>query len=162
MGKNKRGDIGAGEKLVADLKETIEELTDEIAALTQWRLLARKFDAHRMQAMALLRKVANGQFTQAEVEEFVAAAPQDYLRPELEVWFGPMPESNGKSNYTAILKRKGEDLVRGETFVIARSEYHDQVRYDADCVRHIIGELPDAPDIMDYDPDLHSGYKPGV
>jgi hypothetical protein len=72
----------------------------------------------------------------------------------LTVWYGPMPESNGKSNFTAIL-HKG-DLVEGHT--IARSEYPDRVRYEADRVRYLIGDLPEYPDILSYDADKHSGY----
>lgn len=73
---------------------------------------------------------------------------------ELSVWYGPMPESNGKSNFTAVLHRG--DLASGHT--IARSEYPDRVRYYADCVRWLIGELKDRPDILAYNEDLHSGY----
>jgi hypothetical protein len=72
----------------------------------------------------------------------------------LSVWYSQMPETNGKSNFTAILHRG--DLASGHT--IARSEYPDQVRYHADCVRWLIGELKDRPFILDYDEKLHSGY----
>ncbi|MFP8639604.1 DUF551 domain-containing protein [Klebsiella michiganensis] len=82
------------------------------------------------------------------------------LHPELSVWYGSMPESNGKSNWTAILHRKGECLSTGIT--IELSEYPERVRYEADRVRHIIGELKEEPDILAYDADEHSGYvKPG-
>ncbi|MGU3529181.1 DUF551 domain-containing protein [Raoultella planticola] len=82
------------------------------------------------------------------------------LHPELSVWYGSMPESNGKSNWTAILHRKGECLSTGIT--IELSEYPERVRYEADRVRHIIGELKEEPDILAYDADAHSGYvKPG-
>ncbi|MCF3452791.1 DUF551 domain-containing protein [Enterobacter hormaechei] len=80
--------------------------------------------------------------------------------PELTVWYGSMPETNGKTNWTAILHRKGECLSTGITIEI--SEYPDRVRYEADRVRHIIGELKEQPDILAYDADAHSGYvKPG-
>lgn len=75
--------------------------------------------------------------------------------PELSVFYGPMPESNGKSNFTAILYR-GDDISGGFTF--ARSEYPDRVRYEADCMRHIIGQLAEEPDILTYDAEKHSGY----
>jgi hypothetical protein len=82
-------------------------------------------------------------------------------RPILTVWEGPMPESNGKSNFTAILMRKGggtflQEMTNG--FTIARSEYPDRVRYEADCVRWLIGELAEEPDMLAYDADKHSGY----
>lgn len=80
-------------------------------------------------------------------------------KPELTVWYDKMPESNGKSNWTAILMRKGDSLLFGPHMTIARSEYPDRVRYEADCVRHMIGELEEEPDMMAYDHDLHSGYK---
>lgn len=82
----------------------------------------------------------------------VPAAPA----PKLTVWFGPMPESSGKTNWTAILHRG--DMVEG--FTIGRSEHHDRVRYDADKVRWLIGETGFEPDILMYDGDMLSppGY----
>jgi len=74
----------------------------------------------------------------------------------LTVWEGPMPESNGRSNFTAILMRKGGDFVDGHA--IDRSEYPDRVRYEADRVRYLLGELKERPYILDYDADKHSGY----
>lgn len=71
---------------------------------------------------------------------------------KLEVWFDAMPESNGKANWTAILHRG--DLVPGHT--IARSEHHDRVRFEADRVRWLIGELANEPDLLAYDPDMLS------
>ena len=68
----------------------------------------------------------------------------------LSVWFGPMPESNGKANWTAILHRG--DISEG--FTIERSEHHDRVRYDADKVRWLIGDLETEPFILDYDGDM--------
>lgn len=69
--------------------------------------------------------------------------------PKLEVFYGSMPESCGRTNWTAIL-HKG-DMTDG--FTIARSEYPHRVRYDADCVRWLIGELDKEPFILDYDGD---------
>lgn len=83
----------------------------------------------------------------------LAAAPE---RERLTVWEGTMPESNGKTNYTAIL-HKG-DITEGMT--IARSEYPDRVRYEADLVRWLIGERAERPWITDYDDQKHSGYVP--
>lgn len=87
-----------------------------------------------------------------------SAAPKGAV--ELTVWEGPMPESNGKSNFTAVLMRKGADLLDGINggFTIARSEYPGRVRYEADCVRHLVGELAKEPFILDYDSEQHSGY----
>ena len=98
----------------------------------------------------------------AELSELRAAlsAQQSARQPELTVWEGPMPESNGKSNFTAVLMRKGANLFDGIAggMTIARSEYPDRVRYEADCVRWLIGELDNEPCIIDYDADKHSGY----
>lgn len=77
-------------------------------------------------------------------------------RPELTVWYGSMPETNGKTNWTAMLHRKGQYPWDGIT--IECSEYPDRVRYEADRMRHLIGELSDEPDILAYDADAHSGY----
>lgn len=67
--------------------------------------------------------------------------------PKLEVWYGKMPESCGRTNWTARLMGHGGD------YTIDRSEYPGRVRYAADCVRHIIGELPEKPFIFDYNGD---------
>jgi hypothetical protein len=69
-----------------------------------------------------------------------------------------MPESNGKSNFTALLYRKAEAIGEGVTITLARSEYPDRVRYEADRVRYLIGELEAEPFILDYEADKHSGY----
>jgi hypothetical protein len=76
------------------------------------------------------------------------------------VWYGKMPESNGRENWTASLRRVNSTDPWGQEFCFARSEYPDRVRYEADRVRWIIGELPERPDILAYDPDKHSGYVP--
>ncbi|MEX3983748.1 hypothetical protein AB4Y45_32720 [Paraburkholderia sp. EG287A] len=74
--------------------------------------------------------------------------------PKLAVWYGAMPESNGKSNFTAILHNG--DISSGIT--LDRSEYPDRVRYEADRARWLIGELAEEPFILEYDADKHSGY----
>lgn len=76
----------------------------------------------------------------------------------LSVWYGEMPESNGRRNWTASLHRKGGEKHL-DAFCFARSEYPDRVRYEADRMRWIIGELAERPDILAYDADLHSGYQ---
>jgi hypothetical protein len=75
--------------------------------------------------------------------------PESLPKGTLTVWYGSMPESNGKSNWTAILHRG--DISEGYT--IDRSEYPDQVRFAADEVRFLIGELKERPWILDYDTD---------
>lgn len=98
----------------------------------------------------------------ASAEEFVYNACRAAMlqgadgKPELTVWYGAMPETNGKTNWTAILHREGQRLWEGIT--IDRSEYPDRVRYEADRMRHLIGELADEPDILAYDAEAHSGY----
>lgn len=89
-------------------------------------------------------------------ELLAKAAPPAHL-PELAVWYGSMPESNGKTNWTAILHRKGKGRCF-DGFTIDRSEYPGRVRYAADRVRYLIGELPERPHLLDYDGDEHSGY----
>lgn len=88
--------------------------------------------------------------------------PLDRSAPELAVWYGKMPESNGKSNWTAILYRKGgEGSFMGrlsEGITIDRSEYPDRVRYEADRMRYLIGELDQEPDTLAYDEKLRSDY----
>lgn len=83
------------------------------------------------------------------------------------VWFGSMPESNGRENWTVMLRRKaapdGADahtrhlLLTG--FTVCRSEYKDRMRYEADRLRFLLGEIDKEPWILDYDADLHSGWQ---
>lgn len=88
-----------------------------------------------------------------------AAVPE---QTKLAVWYGSMPESNGRKNWTAVLHKDGDDgfdiFTDGHT--IDRSEYPDRVKYAADCVRWLIGELPEKPFILDYDADKCSDYEP--
>lgn len=79
-------------------------------------------------------------------------------RPDLIVWYGAMPESNGRSNFTATLMRKGASVFDTSNYTFQRSEYPDRTRYEADCMRYLIGELAEEPSILDYDADKHSGY----
>jgi len=87
--------------------------------------------------------------------EAILAAPQasEAVRNALAVWYGSMPESNGRKNWTAILYRKGEVVFDGPHITIDRSEYPDRVRYEADRVRYLIGEIDEEPWILDYDAD---------
>ena len=96
-----------------------------------------------------------------KIDALIAGQDAQPCRPELTVWYGPMPESNGKSNFTAMLMRKGGSTLDSMTHGICldRSEYPDRVRYEADRARHLIGELEKEPCILDYDPEKHSGYK---
>lgn len=84
------------------------------------------------------------------------AAAQEVVA--LKVWCGPMPESNGKQNWTVVLYRKGDPLFKGPHDCVYVSEYPDRARYEADRLRFIIGERADEPDITAYDSELHSGY----
>ncbi len=85
----------------------------------------------------------------------------------LTVWFGSMPESNGRENWTVMLRRKLDfvttdnihdrhRLLGGMT--LFRSEYKDRMRYHADELRFLLGEISERPDICAYDADLRSGY----
>lgn len=129
------------------------------------RLCAERDEAKRQVATLRQHKTdymeaAEGTRKALEAELSTLKAQQVGQGPELTVWYGPMPESNGKSNFTAVLMRKGGDLFDGLTggMTIARSEYPDRVRYEADRMRFLIGELKDEPCILDYDADAHSGY----
>ena len=86
---------------------------------------------------------------------YAAASP---ARPELTVWYGKMPESNGRENWTAVLRRVNPTDKWDQGFCFARSEYPGRVLYEADRVRWIIGERAERPDILAYDEDAHSGY----
>lgn len=90
-------------------------------------------------------------------EETIKATGNPPAQPELAVSYGAMPETNGKSNWTAMLHRKAEGIM-GPAMTIARSEFPDRVRFEADEVRYLIGELVEQPDMLAYDMDKHSGY----
>jgi hypothetical protein len=84
-------------------------------------------------------------------------APAPAPTPVLTVWYGKMPESNGRENWTAIIGRKGDDIhLNG--FCFARSEYPGRVLYEADRMRWIIGEREEKPRILEYDADTHNRY----
>jgi len=113
----------------------------------------------RAEAEAL---VAQGLWRELVTPEDLAPAAPAITQPELTVWYGPMPESNGKSNFTAVLYHKGVEGfdIFTDGFTIDRSEYPDRVRYEADRVRWLIGERAERPEMWDkgYDFDKHSGY----
>lgn len=77
---------------------------------------------------------------------------------QLAVWCGPMPESNGRQNWTAMMYHKRGDIFREGAMQIERCEYPDRVRYEANRLRYLIGERDEEPEIMKYDANLHSGY----
>jgi hypothetical protein len=84
------------------------------------------------------------------VESILCNVKQSHNIPKrLTVWYGSMPESNGRTNWTAILHRG--DMSEGHT--IDRSQYPGRVRYAADRVRFLLGELDKEPWILDYDGD---------
>lgn len=78
--------------------------------------------------------------------------PESKPQNPLTVWFGPMPESNGRTNWTAILMPKGGRIWDGIT--LDRSEFKDRVRYTADRVRYLLGEYEEEPDLLAYDENL--------
>ena len=130
-------------------------------------------DQHGDGAWATYRRDGNGwvyNFGHAEDAEVRAKSVSRELNRQVEaiaarqpgaqlaVWCGPMPESNGRQNWTAMLYRKGGDIFREGSMQIERSEYPDRVRYEADRLRYLIGERDEEPDIMKYDANLRSGY----
>lgn len=96
-----------------------------------------------------------GQYDQLKGNRLFRTRHLQGMATPLKVWIGEMPESNGKTNYTAILYT--DDITEGMT--IARSEYPDRVRYEADQVRWLIGQRAERPCIVEYDSEKHSGYK---
>ena len=94
-----------------------------------------------------------------ELADLIAAlSPASLAGPEITVWYGKMPESNGRENWTAELRRVHPIDKWDRGFCFARSEYPGRVLYEADRVRWIIGERAERPDILAYDADAHSGY----
>ena len=123
------------------------------------------FDFDRFNDVVWLEAVASNPHMHSPTTSTIAMVALELNRkldkPELTVWYGAMPESNGKTNWTAILHRKGEGRCM-DGFTIDRSEYPGRVLYAADRVRYLIGEKSDRPSILDYDAEAHSGYvRPG-
>lgn len=79
-------------------------------------------------------------------------------KPQLKVWYGSMPESNGKSNWTVLLHPDTSDNPFWDSFTVHQSEYEDRARYDYDTLRYMLGEIDTKPCILDYDADLKSSY----
>ena len=92
--------------------------------------------------------------TDTSSQNTAAGNHQPETKPQnpLTVWFGAMPESNGKTNWTAVLMPKGGQIWEGMT--LERSEYKDRVRYAADRARFLLGELDEEPDLLNYDGEL--------
>jgi hypothetical protein len=81
--------------------------------------------------------------------------------PTLKVWFGPMPESNGKANWTATLYRDtGDKWDFSKGHVLYQGEHKERARYSADCIRFMIGELDKDPNPLDYADDVVADIQP--
>lgn len=122
-----------------------------------------EYELKRVNQSDIMKRIREKQKTKPQFGPLPGVYPErEPVPPRLTVWEGAMPESNGKSNFTVMLMRKDEKFADSitEGICIYRSEYPDRARYEADCMRHLIGELPEKPWITDYDADLHSGYKP--
>ncbi|GAA0437150.1 hypothetical protein ACFOY5_10895 [Massilia aurea] len=122
----------------------LREVTDKLAA-TAAENLSLGMENRQLREQRAERAQPEGEAPQAD-------------RPKLTVWYGSLPESNGKMNFTATLLRAGKTIMDGGEYTFDTSEYPDRVRYSADCMRHLIGELANEPDILDYDDEKHSGY----
>lgn len=142
--------------LAPRLKEASFALQDYFSAIDAMPIAAPAIDAAPQ-----IAQIERDALKQRGLDDHIRRLESDGDKPaidaapeKLQVWYGPMPESNGKSNYTVILHRG--DMVKGIT--IDQSEYPDRIRYEADRMRWMIGELNDEPCTLDYDADKHSGY----
>ncbi len=134
--------IGGSERHIATLTRLILQLSRNVPDNNVWK--QRSIDY--LKRNGLLSGVFRG-----------ATAPEKMLGEEgVTVWFGAMPESNGKSNWTALLMRKDGSAIEAMTDAVTleRSEFKDRVRYVADRARWVLGEISERPDVLDYDPDL--------
>ena len=118
--------------------------------------LTKQLEAERQRADAADSRLHEVSVHCANVEAELATLKGDQVPVALSVWYGSMPESNGKENWTAILHRKGVCISEGIT--VDRSEYPERVRYAVDCMRYLIGEIQDEPDILAYDAGKRSDY----
>lgn len=99
-------------------------------------------------------EVLDGTTLQPSMSPVLVYSIPQATQEALTVWFGPMPESNGKKNWTVMLRRKESSRLLGSIasgVCFGRSEYYDRMRYEADRLRYLIGEIPTQPWILDYD-----------
>lgn len=78
-------------------------------------------------------------------------------QPELKVVIQSFPESNGKRNWTAILKRvEPFDGLVGSCngITIARGEYWNRVAYEAQRTMFLLGQRETEPFILDFGDDV--------
>ena len=80
-------------------------------------------------------------------------------QPRLTVRLCSFPESNGKRNWTAMIVRKEPwDGLVGNSggITVARGEYWNQVAYEAERARYLLGERDTEPFILDYGDDIET------
>lgn len=92
-------------------------------------------------------------------EAFVAGAEWQIARaqPKLKVVIMKFPESNGKTNWTALLMREESfDGLIGNCggISLARGELWNRVAYEAECTKYLIGLRDTEPFILDYGDDI--------
>jgi hypothetical protein len=78
-------------------------------------------------------------------------------QPRLTVRLTSFPESNGKTNWTALLVRVDAwDGLIGNCggISLARGELWNRVAWEAECARFLIGERDTEPSILDYGKDI--------
>lgn len=78
-------------------------------------------------------------------------------QPRLTVRLTSFPESNGKTNWTALLVRVDAwDGLVGNCggISLARGELWNRVAWEAECARFLIGERDTEPSIIDYGEDI--------
>lgn len=97
-----------------------DALAAQVEALKDWRLLALKFDGHRMQAMSMLKMVATGDFDMEEVRQFIAAASvsgKEHLRElRAEAVLDAVNEHTkkyGNSHFGRHLREYAEQILQG-------------------------------------------------
>lgn len=79
-------------------------------------------------------------------------------QPNLTVVVASYPETNGKRNWTALLRRADDPGFRGLVgnaggIPLARGELWNRVAYAAECAKYLIGERATEPFVLDYGDD---------
>jgi hypothetical protein len=79
-------------------------------------------------------------------------------QPRLKVVLTSYPESNGKTNWTALLKREDPawDGLPGNSggITLARGELWNRVAYEAERTKFLLGLRDREPFILDYGDDI--------
>ena len=108
--------------------------------------VAANIEAAKAWVTKHLQKIVNG-----------LVVTEQPAQPRLKVWLTSFPESNGKTNWTALLTREEKwDGLPGNAggITLDRGEMWNRVAYEAERTRFLLGQRDTEPYILDYGDDV--------